>query len=160
MKLSTGLLRIASSVLLLAPVGLLAQDVGLPASAASAPTVTILGMIRPNTSTVTFRATVNANNAPTQYWLVCGSTPLSMNTAIPKGNPLWGSATVTSTVTGLRPNTTYYFQFIASNASGTAVSSMQSFTTGGNEVQAALPQSRAVNGNSGAARGTVQPVRW
>jgi type II secretory pathway component PulK len=160
MKLHTCLLRIASSALLLAPVGLLAQEVAQPTSAASAPTVAILGMIHPNTSTVTLRATVNANNAPTQYWLVCGSSPQAMNSATPQGSPILGSATVNSTVTGLKPNTTYYFRFIASNASGTTVSNMQSFTTGGNEVQAALQERKAVSGDSGVARGTVQPVRW
>jgi hypothetical protein len=160
MKLHTSLLRIASSLLLLAPVELMAQDAGVPASAATAPTVAILGLIHPNTSTVTLRATVNANSAPTRYWLVCGSSPQSMNTATPPGSPLLGSAMVTSTVTGLKPNTTYYFQFIASNASGTTVSSIRSFTTGGNEVQAALPERKAVSADSGAAPGTVQPVRW
>jgi phosphodiesterase/alkaline phosphatase D-like protein len=116
-------------------------------------------MVHPNTSTITFRATVNANNAPTQYWLVCGSNPQSMNTATPKGSPLLGSATVTSTVTGLKPNTTYYFRFIASNAFGTTVSTMQSFTTGGNEVQAALSRWKAERADTGTARGVVQPVR-
>lgn len=155
MKLHTCLSHLASLGLLLASAGVSAQNLSQ-----SAPSIVLDGMIHPNTSTVALKGTVSAHNAPTQYWLVCGTSPQSMKTATPMASPVLGSSTVTSTVTGLKPNTTYYFQLFASNAAGTTASSIQSFTTGNSEVRAALPEAKAVSANSVRPQGTVQPIKW
>lgn len=155
MRIRGGLSRFICFTLLFAAAGLPARIFSQ-----SAPSIVLNSVIHLNPSTVALQETVSASNAPAQYWLVCGTSPQSMKAATPKGISLVESSTVTSTVTGLKPNTTYYFQLFASNASGSAVSSIQSFTTGSYEVRAALPEGKAVSTNAAAASRSVQPVKW
>jgi hypothetical protein len=173
MKIRRALSLFACLVILLVSSELAAQDLSQPAqslpsgdesnsaanSTVSAPSISIKGMIHPNTTAVTLIGTVSANNAATLFWLACGTSSQSMNTATPKGTPILGTSTVTSTVTGLKPNTTYYFQFFAANAAGTSASGIQSFTTGDSEVRAALPEQTEVQLNSGMDRRSVQHIK-
>ena len=128
MKIRTGLSLLACTAILLAVSTATAQD--LSQSAASAPLVVATSVLHPSASVVTVQGIVSANNSPTQFWLACGTSTNSLPLATPKASMRLGTYQVSSTVTGLHPNTTYYFRLYASNVAGITASSIQSVTTG------------------------------
>ncbi|HLY17759.1 MAG TPA: SBBP repeat-containing protein [Bryobacteraceae bacterium] len=83
-------------------------------------------------STATLTGSVNPNGADTQIYFSY-STNSSMNGSIstPRQDAGAGTGTlpVNAGITGLIPNTTYYFQARASNSAGSAQGGVMSFTT-------------------------------
>jgi hypothetical protein len=69
-------------------------------------------------------ASVDPNNAPTTYHVDYGETP-SYGASTAESPSIGSDATqhtVTTTITGLKPGTTYHFQFVATNTDSTATS--------------------------------------
>jgi phosphodiesterase/alkaline phosphatase D-like protein len=79
-------------------------------------------------SAVTLKEIVIANYSPTHCWLVYGTSSKSMTT-LAKLDNMKGMTAVSGKVTGLKPNTTYYFQLQASNEEGTTYGGIQSVKT-------------------------------
>jgi hypothetical protein len=95
------------------------------------PTVTPLAAFGISAHAATLGAIVNPNNALTGYWFKYGTSPASLNT-LTTTNPLaasYSAVTATKSISGLTPATTYYFEVLATNSSGTVVSWNTSFTT-------------------------------
>lgn len=98
--------------------------------ASGVPQITTLSATAPTATTVTLNGFFSANGANTSTWFKYGTTAnnLTGNSApIDRGN---GSGQFSATLTGLTPNTTYYFKAAGSNFYGmTLGSSTLSFTT-------------------------------
>jgi Fibronectin type III domain len=69
-------------------------------------------------------ASIDPNNAPTTYHVDYGETSAygSSTAESPSVGTDAALHTVTTTITGLKPGTTYHFRFVATNADGTAMS--------------------------------------
>ena len=76
-------------------------------------------------------AQINPNNEPTQSWFAygTGATALTNTTATTSGLTGTTNSQVNAYLSGLTPNTTYYFQAVASNSLGTTKGVVVSFTT-------------------------------
>ncbi|MGA2349793.1 MAG: fibronectin type III domain-containing protein [Terracidiphilus sp.] len=98
--------------------------------AASAPAVAAMTASSNSASEATLKEIVRANNSPTRYWFTFGTSKKSLSSATAKAVARPGTSAVTAKVKGLKPKTTYYFQFYASNAEGTTSAGIQSVTTG------------------------------
>jgi hypothetical protein len=98
---------------------------------ASAPTVTTDPATGVSLAGAILNGTVTANNSTTDYWFAYGTSKTaltSLTTKTPgfsgiKANP------VTFALSGLKSNTTYYFQVVAANSAGTSKGSVLSFKT-------------------------------
>jgi len=77
-------------------------------------------------------ATVNSNGSDTSAWFEYGTSTGSLSNTSSSQNIGGGTANlnVSSSVSGLSPNTTYYFRAVAQNQAGTSYGSVLSFTTG------------------------------
>jgi phosphodiesterase/alkaline phosphatase D-like protein len=110
--------------------------VGAPvALAASSPIVTAGTTTSIGQNSATLHATVNPNGLATTYQFHYGPTSalgsVSPTTAASAGSGTTGVA-VSTKLSGLSPDTTYYFQLVASNSAGTSSTAIDSFKTTGN----------------------------
>ena len=98
---------------------------------ATAPSVTTKAASALNTSSATLNGSVTANDATTRYWFAYGTSGTALTGKTTATGALTGktATSVSATLTGLKANTTYYFQVVASNAVGTASGAVLSFTT-------------------------------
>ncbi|MGD0800287.1 MAG: hypothetical protein ABR906_03115 [Terracidiphilus sp.] len=119
-----------------------AESISPSKPAVSAPSVATMAASSTSASEATLKEIVSANNTPTKYWFTFGTSKKSLTSATAKAAALPGTSAVTAKVKGLKPKTTYYFQFYASNAEGTTSAGIQSVTTG--EAVPTLAQSSAV----------------
>src|ERR1700690_3438188 len=104
-----------------------ANDAGpVHSSAPSAPTVTTHAAHAIGATMATLRGTVHPNGVDTVCWFEYSTDPLSSAASIRStpqkslgahGNPL----NVETDLSGLLPNTTYYFRLVAENPHGRAV---------------------------------------
>jgi phosphodiesterase/alkaline phosphatase D-like protein len=109
----------------------------------------------------TLWANVTPNGLPTSSWFLYGTSPtLSGASQTYKANPGSTTSTTTETValTSLLPNTTYYFQAVASSSAATVSGSILSFAT----VASAMPTvtvapATAISGAGATLTGTVTP---
>jgi hypothetical protein len=84
-----------------------------------------------NTS-VTLNGLVNSGGIATNYQFQYGTTvALGSSTTLTANGTGTTSLPVTANLTGLTPNTTYYYRLTAVNASGTNFTSIEQFTTDG-----------------------------
>jgi hypothetical protein len=98
-----------------------------------APGVQLLPATVQNGSSVNFAATVNPNGYDTAAWFEYSTDPNDLynttnDTSLGSGTT---SQALSATVTGLTPGTTYYYCVYASNAGGSTVSNVMSFTLSG-----------------------------
>lgn len=96
-----------------------------------APTATTGSATNVTSNSATLNGTVNPNGLPTDVWFRYGTTP-SYGSATPMQSIGSGtsSISVSQSLTGLSPSTTYYFQIVAYNSAGTTYgTSPQIFTT-------------------------------
>jgi uncharacterized lipoprotein YbaY len=99
------------------------------AQAASAPTVATGGTSNLAQSTVTLSGTVDPNGADTTVQFQYGTTNrYGVNTPVQTATGD-GKRTITIPVTGLAPDTTYHYRFIATNAKGLANGADRTFKT-------------------------------
>jgi len=100
----------------------------------TAPTANTLSATNVGTSTVTFRATVDANGLETMYWFeystdsLLGSVLLS-STAQKSAGTGSNPTQVETSVTGLNPDTNYYFRAVAQNSLGVVRGDKMTFKT-------------------------------
>jgi hypothetical protein len=99
-------------------------------------------------TSATLTGTVNPGGSATKYYFEYGtSTGYGSVTATVKAGSGTTSVSVSAPVSGLAPTTTYDFQLVASNSSGTAYGGNLSFSTGASSS----------GGSGGAACGAVNP---
>lgn len=93
------------------------------------PTISAISSVAGDVS-ATINYTLNANNGATTSVINYGLSSGAL-TSQATGFSASGNTTISSlaAITGLTPSTTYYFQIAATNAAGTATSSIGSFTT-------------------------------
>ena len=103
----------------------------LPASAADLPPGASGQAVANITATsATVIATINPNGSDTTFFVNYGTTTAYGQQTAPVTIGAGSSPQVVSqTLTGLTPNTVYHFQFVASNAGGTAAAADATFTT-------------------------------
>lgn len=100
-------------------------------STVSAPSATTWEARNITSSSATLRAVVNPNGASTAYAFWWGTNSSSLDnhnnlTTLPAGT---SNVSVEYELTGLTPNTTYYYQIAATNSAGVKRAAMRSFTT-------------------------------
>jgi hypothetical protein len=119
------------------PVAVLAAALfGAPAAlAASSPTVTAGAVTGIGQTYATVHGTVNPNGLATTYQFEYGPTN-ALGKAVPVTAGTVGSGTTVvnekNRVGGLSPDTTYYYELVATNADGTSTTPIETFRTTGN----------------------------
>ncbi|HEX3802412.1 MAG TPA: hypothetical protein VHV75_06200 [Solirubrobacteraceae bacterium] len=131
------------------------------AFAASSPTVSASAATKIGTTSGTLHGTVNPNGLATTYQFEYGATntlgSFSPATAAGAGS---GTAAVaeSSKLTGLAPDTTYYYELVASNSAGTSTTPVETFKTTGNPAPGATTDPAAGIGRYVATLvGTISP---
>jgi hypothetical protein len=132
-------------------------------SSADAPTVATLSPPTAITSnSATLPGTVNPNGSDTLVWFQY-STNSAMTGATLTQKQDMGTGTTTvsfnASVSSLTPNTTYYYQAMASNSVGTSTGAILSFTTlsSSQAPSVATGTASAITSNSATVSGTVNP---
>ena len=100
-----------------------------PVAAGTAPTVTTLTASNLTASAATLAASVNPNGAATTYWFNYGTT--AAYGSVTGTNNLAAGASpsvVTGALTGLLQGTTYHYQIVAANPTGTSAGADATFT--------------------------------
>lgn len=105
------------------------------ALAASSPIVTARAPTALGQNSVRLHGTVNPNGLNTAWQFHYGPTT-ALGAVSPAVAPSAGAGTagvpVSTKLTGLSPDTTYYYQFVASNSAGTSSTAVGTFKTTGN----------------------------
>lgn len=135
-------------------------------SSAPAPTVRTIDNVVVSNSTALVTGQVNPNGSPTTYWYEYGLTTALENRAntqsLGSGSGR-GSIIAPGYITGLQPNTTYFFRLSAMNKTATVHGTTYTFTTNNNPPAAsAVPTLETlvpsgVTGTSAILNGSVNP---
>jgi Pro-kumamolisin, activation domain len=105
----------------------------------------------------TLWANVSPNGLPTSSWFLYGTSPTLTGASQTYKFMSFGSAE-SITLTALLPNTTYYFQVVASNSAATVSGSILSFTTNATAMPTAtLAPATGISGAGATLTGTVTP---
>ncbi len=131
--------------------------------AATKPSATTLAASNISTSSATLRGTVNPNGSSTSYafWWGTSSSSLDNHTDLVSLSAGTSSVSVTANLTGLSPNTTYYYRIGAVNTAGSNYGTVKSFTTE-EEVTVKKPSATTwdaadITTSSATLRGAVNP---
>lgn len=111
------------------------------------------------TNSATINGSVNPGNLSTTVVFEYGLTSLLGTEVSAAQSPVSGttSTAVSTSLTGLLPNTTYYYQVKATNASGTSNSDIVSFKTTALAPVATTNDATSVTGSGATLNGTVTP---
>ncbi|MBI1804777.1 MAG: T9SS type A sorting domain-containing protein [Ignavibacteria bacterium] len=124
------------------------------------PTVTTTAATSVTSSSGTLNGTVNPNGAATTAWFEWG-TSSTLATYTSTTSQSIGSGTsavsVSAGLTGLSPNTTYYYRIAGQNSAGTQKDGILSFTTSAVLPTAVTTAATSVTSSSGTLNGTVNP---
>ena len=117
-------------------------------AANTAPTATTSTATSVTSTGATLNGTVSANNASTEVTFEYGTSTSYGNTVTASQSPVAGtySTSVSYSLAGLQPDTTYHYRVVAVNAGGTANGVDQMFTTSALTVTAAIDSVAATNG--------------
>jgi phosphodiesterase/alkaline phosphatase D-like protein len=131
------------------------------AIAAASPAVTPGTVSSIAETAAVLNGTVNPNGAATTYQFDWGLTP-SLGNVTPAAPASAGAGTTavaeSAKITGLSPDTTYYYELRASNGSGSASTPAESFKTNGNPAPTSTTDAAAGVGRYAATLvGTVNP---
>ena len=136
--------------------------IGAPeALAATSPTVTASSATSIGQTYATLHGSVNPNGLPTTYQFEYGPTN-ALGKAVPATAGSAGSGTTVvaekNRVGGLSPDTTYYYELVATNADGTSTTPIQSFKTTGNPAPTSTTDlATSVGRNVATLVGTIAP---
>ncbi|HEY5197086.1 MAG TPA: hypothetical protein VIJ51_08670, partial [Solirubrobacteraceae bacterium] len=128
--------------------------------AATAPTATTAGASGITGSGATLAGTVSPGGAATSYVFEYGtSTGFGSITGLVDAGSGQSAVAATGSLTGLRPNTTYFYRVVAANSLGTTFGAVASFTTtGAPSAPAVLTQGPTSIGDTTATlAGQVDP---
>jgi len=150
---------VAAAAVVAVPVGL------ATAQSATAPTVTTSPATTITDTAATLNGSVNPNGSATNYAFQWGPTNgYGHETTLTSAGSGTTSSSVSATVNGLAPGTTYHFRIIAINDGGTSVGSDQTFATTGTAPAPSTPPTATTGaasnvGQTGATvNGTVNPA--
>lgn len=145
------------------PVAVMAAAlVGAPqAFAASSPTVTASSVTSIGQTYATLHGSVNANGLATTYQFEYGPTN-ALGKAVPVTAQSVGAGTTAvaekNRIGGMSPDTTYYYELVATNADGTSTTPIESFKTTGNPAPTSTTDLAAsVGRNAATLVGTIAP---
>jgi phosphodiesterase/alkaline phosphatase D-like protein len=127
---------------------------------ANLPTVTTGAPSSVTSNGATLNGSANPNGSLTTGWFEWGtSSTLSTFSSTPGQSLGSGTSAVSlgASLTGLSPNTTYYYRAAAQNASGTQKDGILSFTTGAVLPTVATGAASAVTSSSATMNGSVNP---
>jgi len=111
--------RVIALAVMVVVAGATLVGTAVAASAQTAPTVATTTATGVTTIQATLNGNVNPNSLPTTYYFEYGTTTsYGLITASLSAGSGSTSLPVATIVTGLAPNTTYYFQLVATNADG------------------------------------------
>lgn len=127
------------------------------AAAAAAPSATTAAASSVSTTSARLNGSVNPNDRATTWYFEFGTTTsYGTKTASRNAGSGANSISVSTTISGLAPTTTYHFRLVASNALGTTLGADQVFTTAGPPVaQTGVAQSLATT--TATLTGSVDP---
>jgi len=108
---------------------------------------------------VAFNGTVKPRGTLTTYYFEYGtSTNYGFTTPVASaGSEKWLDVSVSVTITGLNPNTTYHYRLVGINSVGTGYGSDKTFTTTGTLPTVATTSTTSVTSASATLNGTVNP---
>ena len=157
----TRILRVLLPVVVLA--GMAAPFIGAGVASATVPTVTTSAANSVTATGATLNGSANPNNHNTTVTF-CYSTSSSLSScggatsvdATPFNlTANTGSSSETATLTGLAPNTEYYFQIAANNSSGNSYGSVLNFTTAAEAPTATTNAATSVTATGATLNGSV-----
>ena len=129
----------------------------------SAPSVTTWDVSDISTTSATLRGSVNPNGASASYafWWGTSSSSLDNHTDLEKISAGTSSVSVTAKLTGLSPNTKYYYKLGATNTAGVNYGTVRSFTTD-EEATISAPSvttwdASNISATSATLRGSINP---
>ena len=111
-------------------------------------------------NTATLKGTVNPNGLSTHYYFEYGTTSSYGNTTSSSSlSASYSLSTVTKSISGLTPGTTYHYRLVAYNSDGTDYGQDKTFTTieDGDPPVANTLSAINITENSATLRGTVNP---
>jgi phosphodiesterase/alkaline phosphatase D-like protein len=123
----------------------------------SVPTVATGAATSVGSTTAKLNGSVNPNGqAATWYFEYGTTTSYGAKTAVKSAGSGTSASSVSASLAGLAPSTTYHFRIDAVNAAGTALGNDQSFTTTGPPI-AQTGAAQAVASTTATVTGTVYP---
>ncbi len=127
-------------------------------SGSSAPSATTGAASSVTATGASIAGTVNAHGQATAYTVEYGTTTSfgSITAPASAGSSTAGLA-VTVPMGGLSPGTTYYYRLVATNATGTTVGALMSFTTVPTAPTVATGAASAITSTSATLSGTLNP---
>jgi phosphodiesterase/alkaline phosphatase D-like protein len=133
-----------------------------PPAQGTAPAVSTNAATAVTRTSATLNAHVNAHSSQTTYWFEYGTgTDFGQVTSFQSGGSGNASNAVSAAVSGLSPQTKYYFRINAQNQYGTVNGATQSFTTSGpataNAPVVTTQVASPVATTTATLRGTVNP---
>ncbi len=136
-----------------------AQTLATAATSASGPPiVTTDAATSIATTSATITGTVDPEGQQTTYHFEYGTTPNlgTVTAATSAGNGATSTA-VSTLLSGLKPNSTYYYRLVASNATGAAFGTQGTFTTIAPGPQVVTGAASSIGTTSATISGTVNP---
>jgi phosphodiesterase/alkaline phosphatase D-like protein len=131
---------------------------GAATSASGPPIVTTDAATSIATTSATVTGTVDPEGQQTNYHFEYGTTPnFGTTTAATSAGNGATSTAVSSSLSGLQPNTTYYYRLVASNATGAAFGTQGTFTTIAPGPQVVTGAASSIGTTSATISGTVNP---
>lgn len=129
------------------------------AVAATSPTVKVSSPTSVKTDSATLNGSIDPNGSATVYRFVYGpTTALGVDAPLEKLAAGTATKSVSTTISGLLPGTTYYYQLQASNGAGGTSSTVHHFKTAGPPPPgAATGGVSAISKNSATLTGVVEP---
>lgn len=140
------------------------RQVSIATSGTPGPSVATGASIDVFATAATVQGAINPENQSTQYQFIYGTSPVALTSSTPlTAGPSGQSATsVSATLSGLSPSTTYYYELEATAGGQTYSGSVQSFTTAATAPPqqtpiAATGAAGSVGTSSATLTGTIDP---
>ena len=125
--------------------------------ASAAPTATTTAASSISSTAATLNGTVNANNASTVVTFEYGTTTGYGSTVTAAPSPVTGTSntSVSGSISELKPNTTYHYRVVATNATDITNGGDQTFTTSVTAPTAATDAASDISSTAATLNGTV-----